>query len=304
MTRRLPPLLALRFFESVARHESFTRAADELCVTQAAVSHQIKALEEWFGEPLFQRLSRSIKLTDLGMKLAAPLGQAFDLMSDATEDALHEERTTVITVAVFDSFASEWIIPRLHRFRARFPEFDVRFKAKRHEDDALSSGEADIEIRYGNGNWPNHQIEHLLEETVAPVCTPAFLDEHGAPADLGDIGRYPLLHDVFAIDWAEFLGRFGVGRVGLRRGYGFTHSHLVKRACLGGLGLALGQWPLVAAEVASGALVRPFGETLALENSYYVVCRRSIADQAEVKAFAYWLLDEAELFRSNFGAKP
>lgn len=304
MTRRLPPLLALRFFESVARHQSFTRAANELCVTQAAVSHQIKALEEWFGEPLFQRLSRSIKLTDLGMKLTDPLGRAFDLLAEATEQALQQEKTAVITVAAFDSFASAWIIPRLAQFRARFPEFDVRFKAKRQEDDALSTGEADIEVRYGNGNWPNHQVELLLSETVLPVCTPGFLDEHGAPTDLNDIARYPLLHDVFAIDWAEFLSRFGVGPAGLRRGYGFTHSHLVKSACLQGLGLALGQWPLVAADVASGALVRPFAETLTLDNSYYVVCSRRLADQAEVKAFAYWLLDEAEIFRRTYGNAP
>ena len=296
MSRKLPPLLGLRVFECVARHLSFTRAADELCVTQAAVSHQIKALEDWLGAPLFQRLSRTIKLTELGESLVGPLGRAFDIMAEATSQALDHDQIKPLTVATFDSFASAWIVPRLARFRERFPDIDVRFSAKRQEDDALSSGDADLEIRYGGGNWPNLQVEKLMGETVFPVCAPSLIERYGAPTELAEVAHFPLLHDVFVIDWAEFLNHFGVRGVNVRRGFGFTHSHLVKRACLEGHGMALGRGPLIADEVRSGALVRPFAESIALDDAYYVVCRKSVADQADVKAFAYWLLDEAELF--------
>ena len=303
-SRRLPPLLATRVFECVARHRSFTRAADELCVTQAAVSHQIKALEEWLGAPLFQRLSRSIKLTELGERLAGPLGQAFDLMAEATDQALFPERQSLVTVAAFDSFTSAWIVPRLHKFRARFPDVDVRFIAKRQEDDALSTGEADIEIRYGSGGWNNLQVELLFEEAVLPVCSPALLEQYGQPADISEIDRYPLIHDVFVVDWDEFISRQSIDHRVTRRGYGFTHSHLVKRACMAGLGIALGRWPLVAEELRSGELVRPFDAVLKLDAAYYLTCRRDMADKGEVKAFAYWLLDEAEQFTAQYGLLP
>ena len=304
MSRKLPPLLGLRVFECVARHLSFTRAADELCVTQAAVSHQIKALEEWMGGPLFQRLSRTIKLTELGESLVAPIGQALDIMADATGRALDRDQNVPLTVGVFDSFSSAWIIPRLARFRERFPAVDVRFIAKRQEDDALSSGDADIEIRFGNGSWPNFQVERLLTESVLPVCSPALIERHGTPESLADAPRFPLLHDVFSIDWSEFLQYFGVRGVNMHRGFGFSHSHLVKQACIDGQGIALGRWPLVAEDLESGALVRPFSEVLALDSAYYIVCRKAVSDEANIKAFAYWLLDEAELFVSQHGASP
>lgn len=304
MSRKLPPLLGLRVFECVARHLSFTRAADELCVTQAAVSHQVKALEDWLGAPLFQRLSRTIKLTELGASLVGPLGQAFDLMAEATGQALEQDQPTPLTVATFDSFASAWIIPRLSRFRERFPDIDVRFIAKRQEDDVLASGDADLEIRFGHGGWPNLQVEKLMGESVLPVCSPALVEARGRPATLANVGDYPLLHDVFSIDWAEFLHHFGVQGINVRRGFGFSHSHLVKRACMAGHGLALGRWPLVAEEVRTGLLVAPFEERLTLDDAYYVVCRKGLADEANVKAFAYWLLDEAELFLNPSEPSP
>jgi LysR family glycine cleavage system transcriptional activator len=304
MSRKLPPLLGLRVFECVARHLSFTRAADELCVTQAAVSHQVKALEDWLGAPLFQRLSRTIKLTEMGESLVGPLGHAFDVMAAATGQALERDQVAPLTVATFDSFSSAWIIPRLSRFRERFPDIDVRFIAKRQEDDVLSSGDADLEIRYGNGAWPNLQVEKLMGESVLPVCAPSLIERYGKPRTLADVAEFPLLHDVFSIDWAEFLHHFNVEGVNVRRGFGFSHSHLVKQACLAGHGLALGRWPLVAEEVERGELVAPFEETLMLDDAYYVVCRRSVSDEVNIKAFAYWLLDEGELFLNQSAPSP
>lgn len=300
MSRKLPPLIALRVFESASRHLSFTRAADELCVTQAAVSHQIKALETWLGTPLFLRLSRSIKLTEAGESLAKPLTQALDLIDEASTHVVNfKDETPVLTIGMPDSFATLWALPRLSGFKERFPDISIRFMSKDMEDDILGTGDVDVEIRYGDGNWPNFHVYPLLRERVFPVCAPSLLIDNGAPSSLDDIRNYPLLHDVFSIDWKSFLEGFEVTGVNLRQGYGFNHSHQVIQACINGNGFALGREVLVAQALKSGQLVRPFKESVASEDGYHIVCRQDDSDNALVKAFSYWLLDEAETLQAE-----
>lgn len=294
MPRKLPPLLALRVFECAARHLSFTRAADELCVTQAAVSHQIRALEEWFGKPLFRRLNRTLRLTDAGERLAAPLTSAFDAMAAVTAEVAFDDGRQVLNVVVLDSFASAWILPRLARFHARFPDIDLRFIAKPVEEDALAAGDADIEIRYGHGQWPGMHVYEFLKEDVFPVCSPTLFETCDLPTELADLERFELLHDVASIDWQQFLDNFGIKTVNARRGFGFNHSHLVIQACVAGNGFALGREALVAAALKSGELVRPFKESMPSDQSYYIVCRPENADTVAVKAFSYWLMDEID----------
>ncbi|MES2059052.1 MAG: transcriptional regulator GcvA [Pseudomonadota bacterium] len=294
MSRKLPPLLALRVFECAARHLSFTRAADELCVTQAAVSHQIRALEDWFGKPLFRRLSRSLKLTEAGERLLQPLTDAFDIMADVTTDVSADEGRQVLNVSMLDSFASVWVIPRLASFHQRFPDIDLRFLSRPLEEDVLGSGDADVEIRYGDGNWPGMHVYEFLKEELFPVCSPSLLDGVPPAEGLEDLQRFNLLHDVLSIGWEDFLAHHGVKSVSTRRGFGFNHSHLVMQACTEGNGMALGRSALVMPALRSGALVRPFSETMPADQAYYIVCRTADADAAPVKAFAYWLMDELE----------
>lgn len=294
MSRKLPPLLALRVFECAARHLSFTRAAEELCVTQAAVSHQIRALEEWFGQPLFLRLNRALKLTEAGQRMVGPLTVAFDIMADVTADVAAGDDREVLNVAALDSFASAWILPRLSDFHRRFPDIDLHFLARPIEEDALAAGDADVEIRYGQGHWPGMHVYEFLKEDIFPVCSPALLEGCSDPLQLADLGRFDLLHDVMSIDWQLFLAHFGVTSVNVRRGFGFTHSHLVTQACILGNGFALGREALVADPIARGELVRPFPESLPSGQSYYIVCRPDDADSASVKAFSYWLMDAVE----------
>lgn len=294
MSRKLPPLLALRVFECAARHLSFTRAAEELCVTQAAVSHQIRALEEWFGQPLFRRLNRALKLTEAGERLAGPLTGAFDMMADITADVAAGDDRQVLNIAVLDSFASAWILPRLSNFHRRFPDIDLRFVARPMEEDALAAGDADVEIRYGQGHWPGMHVYEFLKEDIFPVCAASLFEDCEAPVDLADLARFDLLHDVMSIDWQQFLAHFGVTSVNVRRGFGFSHSHLVIQACIAGNGVALGREALVAEALARGELVRPFAEAMPSDQSYYIVCRHDDADRAAVKAFSYWLMDEVE----------
>ncbi len=294
MPRKLPPLLALRVFECSARHLSFTRAAEELCVTQAAVSHQIRALEEWFGKPLFLRLNRTLRLTEAGEVLASPLTQAFDILAAATAEVSNDDGRQILSVVVLDSFASAWILPRLSNFHERFPDIDLRFLAKPVEEDALAAGDADLEIRYGNGNWPGMHVYEFLKEDVFPVCSPSLLEEEAPPKELANLDRFDLIHDVMSIDWQQFLDNFDIKSVNTRRGFGFNHSHLVMEACIAGNGFALGREALVANALRAGTLVRPFEETMESDQSYYMVCRQEKSDSPEVKAFAYWLMDELE----------
>jgi len=294
MSRKLPPLLALRVFECAARHLSFTKAADELCVTQAAVSHQIRALEEWFGQPLFLRLNRALKLTDAGQRLVGPLTTSFDAMADITADVAAGDDRQVLNVGVLDSFASAWILPRLADFHARFPDIDLRFIARPIEEDALAAGDADVEIRYGQGHWPSMHVYEFLKEDIFPVCSPAILDGGAMPTSLADLEHFDLLHDVMAIDWQHYLAHFGITSVNVRRGFGFSHSHLVTQACIAGNGFALGREALVFDALQRGELVRPFKESLPSDQSYYIVCRHDDADTAPVKAFSYWLMDAVE----------
>lgn len=294
MSRKLPPLLALRVFECAARHLSFTRAADELCVTQAAVSHQIRALEDWFGKPLFRRLNRSLKLTEAGERLLQPLTSAFDLMADVTTDVAADEGRQVLNVSMLDSFASIWVIPRLSGFHARFPDIDLRFLSRPLEEDVLGSGDADVEIRYGDGNWPGMHVYEFLREDLFPVCSPALLEGRAPPERLEELSDFNLLHDVLSIGWQDFLAYHDVKSVSTRRGFGFNHSHLVMQACTAGNGMAIGRSVLVQPALQDGRLVRPFAETMPADQAYYIVCRVADADSAAVKAFAYWLMDELE----------
>lgn len=294
MSRKLPPLLALRVFECAARHLSFTRAADELCVTQAAVSHQIRALEDWFGKPLFLRLNRSLKLTDAGERLLNPLTNAFDIMAEVTTNVAAEEGRQVLNVSMLDSFASVWVIPRLSRFHERFPDIDLRFLSRPLEEDVLGSGDADVEIRYGDGNWPGMHVYEFLKEDLFPVCSPALLEGQPPLESLEDLQRFNLLHDVLSLGWQDFLCHHGVKSVRARRGIGFNHSHLVMQACTAGNGMALGRSALVQPALLRGELARPFAESMPADQAYYIVCRTADADSAAVKAFAYWLMDELE----------
>ena len=293
-SRKLPPLIALRVFECAARHESFTRAAEELCVTQAAVSHQIKALEEWLGVLLFKRLNRSIKLTPAGTELAPQLTQALDLMADGTAKVLQGEIGRVIRVATLDSFVAGWVIPRLASFYRQSPELGLRFLSKRQEEDALASGEADVEIRYGDGGWTGVVAVEFMREDIFPVVSPRLLAGGERLRSLHDLRGFDLLHDVLSIDWKAFLEEFDIDDITAERGIGFTESHLVMQACIAGHGVALGRGALVESALQRGDLVRPLDASLPAEFSYHLVFQKSQREDANIRVFADWLSRENE----------
>ncbi len=292
MARRLPPLNALRVFEAAARHLSFTRAAEELNVTQAAVSHQIKGLEAHLELKLFRRLNRALLLTDPGQAYFPPVRDALEALAQATKRLGADEQVGRLTVSTLVSFAANWLVPRLGRYRTLNPEIDVRVTTSDFHVD-FARQDVDLAIRYGRGGWPGLDAVRLMTEEVFPVCSPALL-RGGPPLRApSDLDRYTLLHDEMREDWRMWLMAAGALNIDADRGPGFSNSNLVIQAAIAGEGVALGRSVLVADDLAAGRLVRPFDMSLPGEFAYYVVCPEADAKRPKVEAFRNWLLDEA-----------
>lgn len=293
MVRRLPSLNALRAFEAAARHLSFSRAAEELNVTKAAVSHQVKALEEELGLPLFQRLNRALLLTPAGQTLLPAITEALALMSVAVARVTKQDQTGELTVTTLDSFAAIWLVPRLRRFRERHPEIDVRITTSDISID-FSRGDVDLAIRYGAGHWQGVEAERLMTEELFPVCAPSLL-EKGPPLEKpADLVHHNLLHDYGLVTWRAWLMAIGEADVDVQRGSHYQHSNLVLQAAEQGDGVALARSVLAADALAKGRLVRPFAIALPAEYAYYLVCPPEHLRRPKVKAFRAWLLSEAQ----------
>ena len=293
MGRRLPPLNAVRAFEAAARHLSFTKAAEELNVTQAAVSHQVKALEERLQVPLFRRLNRGLVLTGAGASYLRELEDILDRLEQATERLRTSEATGVLTVSTSTSFAAKWLVPRLQRFRERRPDIDVRIDA----NDALTDfrrDDVDLAIRYGRGVYPGLASALLLQDIVFPVCSPKLLEGVQPLQEPSDLKHFTLLHDQGVVeDWRTWLRTAGVKDVDPTRGPVFSHSAMLIEAAIAGQGVALARRSMVARDLREGRLVQPFSLSLKSEFFYWVVCPEATADKPKIAEFRAWLLEEA-----------
>ncbi|ADN77021.1 transcriptional regulator, LysR family [Ferrimonas balearica DSM 9799] len=288
MSRRLPPLNAVKAFEAAARHLSFTRAAEELFVTQAAVSHQIKALEEFLGLKLFRRRNRSLLLTEEGQSYFLDIKDLFTQLADATERLLARSATGSLTVSMTPSFAIQWLVPRLARFSEQHPEVDVRIKAV-DEDEASLTDDVDVAIYFGRGNWAGLRADKLRSECLVPVCSPRLLQGDNPLREIADLARFTLLHDMSRRDWKAWIKQVGAN-VNVNSGPIFSHSSLVLQAAIHGQGVALGSSVLARPEVEAGRLVCPFGDVLKSKNAYYLVCHENQADLGKIEAFREWML--------------
>lgn len=292
MARRLPPLNAVRAFEAAARHLSFTKAAKELHVTQAAISHQVKALEAYLGIKLFRRLNRALVLTEEGQTYLPPVKRIFDHLYDATRRLTENEARGKLTVSVIPSFAARWLVPRLGRFREAQPDIDVRVAPSGHLVD-FAREDVDLGIRYGRGRYPGLRVERLMTEDILPVCSPALLEGSRPLKRPSDLRHHTLLHDEGHAEWRTWLLAAGVDDVDATRGTVFTDSGMLIQAAVAGQGVALARGALAADDLASGRLVRPFDFNLPAEFAYYIVCPEATADQPKVVAFREWLLQES-----------
>jgi len=301
MTRRLPSLNALRAFEAAARHLSFTKAAAELNVTQAAISHQVKTLEDQLGLPLFRRLNRRLLLTDAGQVYGSSLTRTFDGIAEATERITAQRGGGSLRISTLPSLAAKWLLPRLSRFRTRHPEIDVLVSAAHGLAD-FRRDDVHLAIRYGKGNYPGLETVSLMDDEIFVVCSPQLLTSGPPLRDPADLKHHTLLHDSSAEagrrDWRAWLERVGVSGVDPDRGPGFSDSNLIIEAVIAGEGVALTRRSLAADDLAAGRLTIPFGPIAPASNRYYVVYPKANAELPKVRAFTRWLLDEAEADRA------
>jgi LysR family glycine cleavage system transcriptional activator len=302
--RRLPPLNAVRAFEAAARHLSFTRAADELFVTQGAVSHQVKLLEEWFGFLLFDRHKRELQLTRKGEEYLPAVRVMLNDLHVATRALLDEDDEHLLCVSVAESFAVNWLIDRLGRFAELHPDLDIRLASQNQIDDLGNViGEegpnwVDLRIRYGRGKWPGLQVTKLFDEEVFPVCSPDLIPPDQPVRSLEDLTNYTLIHDDMQMSWESWLRSAGYTQVISTKGPRFSHSHMALQAALNGSGIVLGRSVLTLDHLQSGDLVRPLNISVPAEHSYYLLCQERMIGDAKVRAFTAWLLEEARAFNA------
>jgi LysR family glycine cleavage system transcriptional activator len=292
MLRRLPPLNALRAFEAAALQMSFTQAGKDLNVTQAAVSYQIRILEESLGVPLFARYNKQLKLTDEGRAFLPRVREALDKIEDAITHVREQTGRQVITVCTSDSFAVEWLVPRLKSFNDTHPGVDVWISTW-SQMESFQRDNVDIEIRYGLADWPDDKrTTLLLREEVFPVCSPELFEKHrlNRPSDLANC---TLLHEHGTVGWSDWLREAGAEDIDCSCGPRFTHSNLMILAAAHSLGVGLGRSVLVADALANGQLLKPFSISLPIQYAYYIVCRSEIAELPKIKGFTNWLLEKA-----------
>lgn len=298
MARRLPPLNALKVFEAAARHLSFTRAAEELFVTQAAVSHQIKALEEFLGLKLFRRRNRSLLLTEEGQGYFLDIKDIFSDLSYATEKVLERSAKGALTISLPPSFAIQWLVPRLSDFNSSHPDIDVRIKAVDMEDGSLTD-DVDVAIYYGRGNWPGLRCDLLYQECLLPVCAPTLLTGAKPLQSLSDLRHHVLLHDRSRKDWKAYAKEYHLSDINLDHGPIFSHSSMVLQAAAHGQGVALGNNVLAQPELESGRLICPFDEILMSKNAFYLVSQSRDAESGRIAAFREWVLAKAASEQEN-----
>ena len=292
MPNRLPALSALRTFEAAARHLSFTRAADELHVTQAAVSHQIKALEADLGVCLFRRLNRRLLLTDEGQLLMPSVRRAFDELTAGVERVRQRCLGGTLTISTTPSIAANWLASRLGRFQALRPEFEIRLMATPRLIDFAREG-VDCGIRYGFGDWPGLLAERLFNAALTVVCSPRLLEAPEPLKEPADLARHTLLHALDDMDnWRLWLRAAGVPGIDPQRGPKFESMPLALQAAISGTGVAISRGPLADEALAAGRLVKPFDLELPSECAYYFVVPEPSADQPKIEAFRSWLLEE------------
>ncbi len=297
--RRLPPLSAVRAFEAAARHMSFTRAADELNVTPAAVSQQIRSLEDWIGTPLFRRLTRALRLTEAAQSVLPQLSEAFDILADVTARLEADVDAPVLVVSAAPTFATKWLVPRLSHFNDAHPDINIRIDASLGMISDFDRDGVHVAVRLGGGDYPGMRVDKLVDEDVAPACAPALLAEsHPHPLRAPDDLRH---HRLIHVDWGPvknpptwkvWCEAAGVTGINVDTGPIFSVEDLAISAAMAGQGVVLVSTLAARDDLAAGRLVRPFDIVIPSNSAFWVVAPERTADRPKVAAFREWLFDE------------
>jgi LysR family glycine cleavage system transcriptional activator len=299
MPLHIPGTRALRTFEVAGRHLNFTRAAAELGLTPAAVSHQIKEFEDRLGVALFQRTSRSMRLTQPGEILHAATMEALDGLARAAARA-RKSSATQLKVTAPASIAAKWLVPRIDEFMELWPDIDVRMDVSPNVRD-FARDDIDVAIRWGKGDYPGMRADRLFDDTISPVCSPKLLDANRPLKEPRDLMNYRLIHvswsgqGVTWPDWRMWMLAAGIKDFDEGPGLHFADSAPAIQAAIDGQGVVLGDSSLVADDLASGRLVQPFELSIKgpPQFAYYVVSPAETAGDPLVRAFREWVLEEA-----------
>jgi len=297
LRRDLPPLNSLCAFEAAARHCSFTAAANELCLTQGAISRQIRGLETALDTPLFLRSHRGVALTGEGERLYHAVAEGLESIAAVVRELRRRDQPPTLTVSASVAFATYWLMPRLHGFKRLHPEIDLRVVASDKELAPASAG-AELAICYGDGHWAEYRIEALFDEVICPVCSAAYLAEHGEIHEAADLLDAVLLHMEESggiwrwIDWHGWLDSQGIEGKAQRSGLRLNTYPMVLQAALAGQGVALGWSYIVDDLVAQGSLLKPLEASLQTERRYFLASAHALPEDSPAQAFRRWLLDE------------
>ncbi|MCZ2723630.1 LysR substrate-binding domain-containing protein [Marinomonas sp. 15G1-11] len=290
MRRYLPSSMSLKCFEASVRHLSFTRAAQELHLTQSAVSRQIRNLEEFLSRDLFIRLNKRLVLTGAGTAYYKEILPFLDGMENACLKMLHrEDEKTTLTIASLPTFASHWLIPRLVPFQQQHPQFQLNIKAL--GETTVDFNDVDIILHYGGDHWPRAVSHHLLSEEVIAVCSPSLLTNTVSnSANIKDIMSYPLLHLSSRINaWPDWMSYQEIEH-DVYSGASFDHFQMLLEATKLGMGVALIPTIMIQKELASGALITAFGDSMTTTNEYFLSYPADKADLEQVVVFRDWIL--------------
>ncbi len=302
------PFSALRVFECAARHLSFKRAAEELFVTPAAVSLQIRTLEQQLGVKLFHRHNRGLTLTDAAKNGLPALSKGFESIVDSVHLIGSTSEKKSLTVWMAPAFASKWLMPRLHRFSRAYPDIDLTISASTNLIDSNTTNktipaenfhrdDVDIAIRFGKGDYPGCRIDKLFNVSAIPLCSPELLNGEHPLRCPEDLLYHTLLHDDTQYEgrpnWATWLSSAGINNIDSRHGIHFNHVNLALTAAVNGQGVVLSMAEMASDDIAAGRLVVPFDISLPLIQAYYVITLKEYAEHPRIAAFREWLIEEA-----------
>ncbi len=297
MRQNLPPLNWLRTFEASARHLSFTSAASELNLTQAAVSKQIKLLEQYLGEQLFHRNARSLSLTRMGSAYLPKVRDAVALLADGTAEVFGYRQSRILTVRVTVGFSVGWLGPRLFRYCRRHPDRSIRILSSVWNDE-YNREAFDLDIRYGSSDWPGFRADRLTWEELTPICSPALRSGEPPLRRPADLLHHSLLHVLgYEEGWTAWLRAAGLEDMPVGYGYQFDSSLVAHELAAAGVGVVLGRLSMIDRELRSGRLVAPFELTTAVDEAFYLLSPVERALHPDAELFRGWLLEEAETAR-------
>lgn len=296
LRRKLPPVNSLVVFEAAGRHLNFTRAGEELTLTQSAVSRQIQLLEEHLGATLFQRQGRGLVLTRDGVRLHRAVTMGLGHVADVAVDIRRHRGAGELTVASSVSFASYWLVARLAKFRAKHPDVELRLVASTRIPDLVAAG-VDIAVRYGDGKWMGVEAVRIFDNEIWPVCAPRYLEGRSGVAGVAGLLEETLLHlgqfDRNWVTWDAWLKSQGIAQSPTRRGLVFDNYLVLLQAALRGEGIALCGGRLAEDFIARGDLIRPIEAALRSDRSFYLVHPTGLPLGPAARRFKEWLLAEA-----------